>query len=201
MIILKNNLKWARPLSPLRLEEVDGLALHNVAHPTWGMEETHEEHLSKGWAGFGYGWFVPFNGQVVEGRGFNYGAHCLGHNGHLLSICFQGDYDNKTKSMPKAQFEAGVELIKYVKSKVPTVKIVDGHKRWRPTACPGRYFPLEAMIKVSTETEGQRIAKILSNRGLTADEKYWADVLDGKEAVKAEYLKTMFSRMIGQFRL
>lgn len=196
MQIYDPHLKWARPLSPLRLDEVDGLALHNVAHPTWGIEEVHDEHLNKDWAGFGYGFFVPFDGKVQLGRGFNYGAHCLNHNGHLLSICFQGDYDNKTKTMPKAQFDAGVELIKYIREKVETVKMVDGHKRWRPTACPGRYFPLKAMLAAAEETEGERLAKQLVARGLTQDPQYWADVLNGKIVASPVYLTVMFGRLL-----
>lgn len=200
LTILPNKLKWAYPLTPYRLNEIDGLAIHNVAHPTWGIEETHAEHLKKGWAGFGYGWFVALDGTVTVGRGFNFQAHCLNHNTHLLSVCFQGDFNDKTKSMPKVQFDAGVELIKDIVEKVPTIKIVDGHKRWRPTACPGKNFPLYAMISAvwTKESEGTKLAKELSALGITSDVKYWADVMDGKETPKPEYLRTIFSRLLSQ---
>jgi hypothetical protein len=48
--------------------------------------------------------------------------------------------------MPQAQFEAGVWLIGHLKEVLPNLKYIDGHCRWNPTSCPGRYFPLKKMI-------------------------------------------------------
>lgn len=169
--IKKNNLKWAYPLTPYDLKRIDGLALHHVDHPTWGIDEIHEYHKNtKGWAGFGYGWLVMKNGEVIEGRGFNYQAHTLNHNNHLLSIVFQGDYDGVDKVMPDVQFNAGVETIKYVKSKVPTIKIIDGHKRWRPTACPGSNFPLKEMLVLNLRNQEPEYVKILKSKVNSPDE-------------------------------
>ncbi len=52
--------------------------------------------------------------------------------------------------MSDEQFNAGVELIRYLKSIVPWINTVAGHKNWGGTVCPGRYFPLEMMIAEAT---------------------------------------------------
>jgi len=54
--------------------------------------------------------------------------------------------------MPEAQFEAGILLINYLKSTIPTINFVAGHRHWQPEkTCPGKYFPLEDMLKMSEE--------------------------------------------------
>ncbi len=148
MKIQKKEFQWARPLSPLDLSKVTGIALHHMAHPTAGMDEIHRWHLAKGWKGFAYNYWVDYNGNVYECRGLNIGGGLLDPlNETVISIGFQGDYD-KTQEMPKAQFMAGCEIIQYLRTLIPTINIVDGHKHWQATSCPGKYFPLEEMIKV-----------------------------------------------------
>lgn len=196
MNILKPNLQWARPLAPFRLNEIDGIAIHHSEHPTADIAEIHRWHLANGWAGVGYHYFIDKQGRVWEGRGMNYGAHTADHNSHLFGICFQGDYHAKDKVMPQVQFDAGVETILGLKSKVPTINKVDGHMAWRPTACPGQYFPLAKMKNYTNGTPGSRVAKKLVDRGMSNDEKYWRDVLEGRLQAKPEYLVTIFERLL-----
>jgi N-acetylmuramoyl-L-alanine amidase len=47
--------------------------------------------------------------------------------------------------MPDAQFNSGVDIINYVKERVPSVKRVAGHRDFMATACPGDTFPLEEL--------------------------------------------------------
>lgn len=147
MKIIKKAFEWARPLTPLNLSSVSGIALHHMAHATAGMDEIHQWHLAKGWKGFAYNYWIDFEGNTYECRGLNAGGGLYDPlNDTILSIGFQGDY-SKTKQMPAAQFNAGVELISYLKSSMPTINTVDGHKHWQDnTSCPGQYFPLSKMI-------------------------------------------------------
>jgi hypothetical protein len=196
--IKKNNLKWARPLYPYRLDEIDGIALHHMDHTTWGLEEAHAEHLKKGWSGFGYGWLVMKDGHVIEGRGFNFQAHTASHNSHLLGIVFQGDYDGKDVEMPDAQFNAGVELIKWLKYKVSTIQVVDGHRHWRPTACPGQYFPLQEMKSLKLRGEKMAISEAkqkalaalqyLQKTGRINSPEYWHNNIIANTTPNLEYL-------------
>ncbi len=157
MKIKKANLKWVRPLTRADTTLFIAIALHHFAHPTWGVAEVHDYHGravaqgGRGWKGHAYNYEVDKNGDIWEIRGYQYeGGGVTGSlNKRVLSIGFQGDYDNKDKVMPEAQFNSGVWLVKWLKNELPNIKTVDGHKHWEATACPGRYFPLTEMIKAS----------------------------------------------------
>ena len=134
-----------QPLQYLDLSKVDSIALHHMAHPTADVKTVEGWHINQGWRAFGYNFWVGFDGTVYEGRGFKLGAGVENHNGHIISIGFQGDYHSKEVAMSDAQFNAGVDIIKYVMEKVPSVKKIGGHGEFMATACPGQYFPLEEM--------------------------------------------------------
>ena len=160
MKIKKANLKWVRPLTRADTTLFIAIALHHFAHPTWGVAEVHDYHGravaqgGRGWKGHAYNYEVDKNGDIWEIRGYQYeGGGVTGSlNKRVLSIGFQGDYDNKDKVMPEAQFNSGVWLVKWLKNELPNIKTVDGHKHWEATACPGRYFPLERMINAVNES-------------------------------------------------
>lgn len=134
-----------QPLQYLNLAKVDSIALHHMAHPTADVKTVEGWHINQGWRAIGYNFWVGFDGNVYEGRGFNLGAGVTGQNGHIISIGFQGDYHSKDVKMPDVQFNAGVDIIKYVLEKVPSVREIGGHKDFMATACPGQYFPLKEM--------------------------------------------------------
>ena len=137
------------PLEPLDLTKVDSIALHHMAHPTADFKTVEKWHLDQGWRAFGYNFWIDFEGNVYVGRGWNLGAGVANQNGHILSIGFQGDYEEVNKAMPDAQYKAGVELIKWISARVPSVKQVAGHGDFNATLCPGKYFPMDAMCKDS----------------------------------------------------
>lgn len=162
MNIIQNNINWNGSLIPLNLKQVEGIALHHMAHPTWNFNDVHLFHRdTRGWLGIGYNYWIGFDGKIYEGRGMNQGAHVKGHNETLLGIGFQGDYDDLNSSMPDAQFNAGVELIQWLKAQIPTARVVHGHNHWQSTACPGKHFPLVEMI--SLKKRGQESIEQLSN--------------------------------------
>ena len=133
------------PLQYLDLSKVDSIALHHMAHPTADVKTVEGWHINQGWRALGYNFWVGFDGTVYEGRGFKLGAGVENQNGHIISIGFQGDYHSKEVTMSDAQFNAGVDIIKYVMEKVPSAKKIGGHGEFMATACPGKYFPLEEM--------------------------------------------------------
>jgi len=179
MEIIKPNIKWNGTLKPLDLTMVDSIALHHMAHPTADIYEVDRWHKANGWAGFGYGFFIAKDGTIYEGRGFNQNAAVADHNGHIISIGFQGDYENVDKEMPPAQYKAGVELIKWIMGQIPSIKIVHGHKYWNNTDCPGKYFPLTEMItdafKKPREHWAEEYYQFLKSKGITIHEKRFDD--------------------------
>ncbi len=150
------------PLKPLNLKRVDSIALHHMATDA-GIKAIESIHINQGWRAIGYNFFVGFDGTVYEGRGFNVGAGVENQNDHIISIGFQGDYHSKERTMPDAQYNAGIDIIQYVLENVPNIKKIGGHCEFMATACPGRYFPLEEM-------------KTLKKRGIKTMQYY--DTLD-----------------------
>lgn len=134
------------PLTPLDLTLIDSIALHHMDHPTADFYEVERWHLNQGWSAFGYNFWIDFDGNVYVGRGWNRGAGVANQNSHILSIGFQGDYEVANTSMPEAQFQAGVELIKWLQEQVPTAQEIGGHGDFSATLCPGKYFPLADMV-------------------------------------------------------
>lgn len=154
------------PLQPLNLKKIDSIALHHMATDI-DIKAIERIHINQGWRAIGYNFWVAFDGTVYEGRGFNLGAGVTNQNGHIISIGFQGDYHSKDVKMPDAQFNAGIDIIRYVLEKVPTVKKIGGHKDFMATDCPGQYFPLEEMKTLKKRSVNMTIddaIKILKNK-------------------------------------
>jgi len=156
MQIIKPNLKWkggaSGPTPTINKEQIDGISLHHMAHPTWTLLDVHNAHLAKGWQGIAYGWWIDFEGRIYEGRGFAQNAGTKDMGKRLLDIGFQGNYEPGSipyrTAMPDAQFNAGVELINWLKPQLPNLRTIHGHKHWTPTACPGKHFPLVEMVSL-----------------------------------------------------
>jgi hypothetical protein len=161
MQIQKGNFTWNGKLSPIPKEKFDSIALHHMAHPDADEYEVERWHKGNGWVGIGYNYWIGLDGRIIEGRGLNQGAGVENHNSHIISIGFQGNYEPFSPNikylteMPQAQFEAGVWLIGHLKEVLPNLKYIDGHCRWNPTSCPGRYFPLKKMIDAAEKAEPQ----------------------------------------------
>ena len=140
------------PLQPLKLSKVDSIALHHMATDA-DVKGIEKMHVNQGWRAIGYNFWVAFDGTVYEGRGFNLGAGVDNQNGHIISIGFQGDYHSSARTMPDAQFNAGIDIIQYVLENVPSIRKIGGHKDFMATACPGQYFPLEEMKTLKKRDE------------------------------------------------
>lgn len=170
------------PLQYLDLSKVDSIALHHMAHPTADVKTVESWHINQGWRAFGYNFWVDFDGNVYQGRGFKLGAGVDNQNGHIISIGFQGDYHSKEVEMPDVQFNAGVDIIRYVLENVPSIRKIGGHHDFMATACPGDYFPLEEM-------------KTLKKRG-TNTVKYYDTLNDCPEWSKPYVKKAIENKYI-----
>lgn len=119
------------------------IVLHHTECTGWSVERLHELHKGNGWSGIGYHFYVRKNGSIYRGRPeWTIGSHCKGFNKNSIGIAFEGDYHNVDKSMPDAQFNAGLQLISYLKNKYVNMGIY-GHREVGSSNCPGKYFPLD----------------------------------------------------------
>lgn len=139
--------KWNGSL--LKRTKTDMIVLHHADAKECSPQDVHKWHLDRGWTGIGYHYFIRRNGQVYRGRPEDtVGAHAVNYNATSIGICFEGNY--MLQSMPKAQLEAGKELVAYLKNKYNITK-VKGHRDLMATDCPGVKFPFNEIANSSKE--------------------------------------------------
>ena len=106
------------------------------------FEQVNEYHKNK-W-GFrsslgyyiGYQYFISYSGRVYQGRADNEeGAHTIGYNKQSIGICLQGNMDIEEPTL--AQLTALEKLVKEKKVRY-NIKVINGHRDFSSTSCPGR---------------------------------------------------------------
>lgn len=146
MNIVDVKLEFTRVLT--RRKKTTAIVLHHRAGEG-DVQSIHDMHIKdNGWAGIGYNFYIRLDGSVYLGRGWPFiGAHAgsdSGYNSKSIGMCFEGNYETD-QLMPRAQFDAGVELIRMALVLFPTIEEIKGHGEVSATACPGQYFPLDEM--------------------------------------------------------
>ena len=108
-------------------------------------DSIHKQHISNGWSGIGYHFYIRKDGTIYRGRPIDiWGSHCVGYNDRSVGVCFEGNFEKDT--MSKTQLKSGQELILYLKKMYPKAEIKQ-HKELSSTACPGKNFPLNEILK------------------------------------------------------
>jgi len=131
--------------TPATRAKTSAIVLHHADAVSCSVEDVHRWHLSNGWIGIGYHFFVRKNGEIWRGRPIDWvGAHAKGANDFSVGVCFEGSYESKDTSMPDAQIAAGKELVSYLLGLYPGAA-VKKHKDYCSTDCPGKYFPFDAI--------------------------------------------------------
>jgi N-acetyl-anhydromuramyl-L-alanine amidase AmpD len=145
--IIEHDWSWRHSLAARRA--TDAIVLHHAAARVASAEDIHKAHLQRDggtWAGIGYHLYIRKNGEIHRGRPiWASGAHVLGHNGHTVGICCEGNYDEEAV-MPVAQLQAVREALRYLKDLYPNAAI-KCHRDLQATACPGRFYPLAEVLK------------------------------------------------------
>ena len=99
------------------------------------VEEIREWHLQRGWSDIGYHFVIGLKGEVWEGREIEkVGAHTKGMNKSSIGVCYIGGKDN-IDTRTEEQEEAMVDLLVYLKTEYPKVKIY-GHRDFSDKYCP-----------------------------------------------------------------
>lgn len=141
MNIIDTGLAFTSPL--IKRKKTDKIILHHTAWQNATVEQIHNDAINNnGWLGIGYHIYVRYDGTVFQGRPLDtVGAHCSGQNSTSIGVAFEGNYEYLDKEMPQAQYNTGIEVLKYIKSIYGDLPIY-GHKDFYNTVCPGRWFPL-----------------------------------------------------------
>lgn len=118
----------------------DELVLHHAEASRASVEEINRWHNARGWNGVGYHYYIRKDGSVYRGRPeWAVGAHAVNHNSRSIGICCEGAY--MTETMPKAQLESLLSLIRDVQGRYDNKLALRRHRDVGSTDCPGNNFP------------------------------------------------------------
>ena len=184
MQINEVNYKWSGGLTKRTKTEM--IVLHHAAAKSCSVQDIHQWHLGRGWSGIGYHFFVRKDGQIYRGRPENVvGAHATNYNSKSIGICFESDFTMET--MPKAQLEAGKELVAYLKDKYKITN-VKGHRDLMATSCPGKNFPFDEIANARQSVLVENLVLSFQRAAQTDGYKfsqYGCDGIYGNETAQA----------------
>lgn len=125
------------------MRKIKEIIVHCSATPEgrdYTVADIDRWHKQRGWKGIGYHYVVYRDGSVHKGRDVSeIGAHCEGHNGNSIGICYIGGCaaDGKTPKDTRtpAQRAALRDLVELLKSEY-TNATIHGHREFAAKACP-----------------------------------------------------------------
>ena len=147
--------------------------IHHSATSAGSVEGIHANHRQRRdssgnlWLGIGYH-FVIGNGKgmpdgqiesTFRWRQQLHGAHSGSavHNANGIGVCLIGNFEENAPTAE--QLKSVTHLVASLSSryKIPA-RLIIGHKTVKPTACPGKYFPLQDVVRnaVSKATSDNR---------------------------------------------
>lgn len=146
--------------------ETDYIILHHEAG-NGSVEDVHNYHLSKGWKGIAYHYFVRKDGTIYRGRPEDTsGGHTTGYNHNSIGICAEGNFELET--MSDAQRDALHALVLDVRTRYPDTQTVR-HRDLAATACPGKNYPFDFIAK-----EGENVTNpIYAKRNDVKEQAPW----------------------------
>jgi len=123
------------------------------------IPEIDQWHKARGFAGFGYHYYIRFDGTRETGRPENKeGAHCknMGMNRKSIGVCVEGDGDKKdwTPEQRAEAFLLAEEL--FNKYRIPSARNMGHRETGAPKTCPGNKVN---MARFRNELEA-RIVKV-----------------------------------------
>ena len=132
------------------------IVIHHSAGEVGGAERFDELHRGKKWDELGYHFVIgngsdTDDGEVEVGPRWTkqkHGAHCKTEDGyyneHGIGICLVGNFDNHPPD--ERQMQSLTRLVRFLSAefKIPPSAIHTHGGIPGKTACPGKYFDLEA---------------------------------------------------------
>ena len=122
-----------------RRSKTDEVILHHAEESSATVWDINDWHLSNGWVGIGYHYYIRKDGSIYRGRPeWAVGAHATGHNDRSIGICCEGAY--MTETMPAAQLASLKALLRDIMGRYGKLTLLR-HKDVNSTDCPGKNFP------------------------------------------------------------
>lgn len=142
MKIVETNFKFA----VVRRQGTRYILVHHSASDHGDAFEINRWHLDKGWSGIGYHYVILKDGTIQRGRPeYAVGAQCYGQRNYdSIAICLIGNFEKYAPT--KEQMKSLIWLIKDIRGRYGELP-VQRHSDHQSTACPGRLFPYQEVIK------------------------------------------------------
>ncbi len=136
------------------------IVLHHSGSPTGNADTFAAAHKKRGWDGLGYHFVIGNGGGSRDGLievGYRWpgqlqGAHAgsFQYNRYGIGICLVGNFD---QTRPTANQLASLErLVAFLMTRynIPSANVIE-HRGVKQTACPGRLFPLTAVLSGASQ--------------------------------------------------
>ncbi|XP_070542486.1 peptidoglycan-recognition protein LF-like [Ptychodera flava] len=122
-----------------------------IIHHTVGKHCTSEEackaevksiqydHMNnRGWSDIGYNFLIGEDGNVYEGRGWNFmGAHATPQNAFSYGVSVMGNFNEKTPNYKALQTTKDLIELGIDEGYIPDDYILRGHRDFKKKDCPG----------------------------------------------------------------
>lgn len=173
MKIIEQTYRWANGLQ--KRKSTKYIVLHHRGG-NGDVQSIHNGHVSNGWSGIGYHFYVRKDGSVYRGRPIDtVGAHCTNYNSYSVGVCFEGNFE--TECMSNLQIKSGQEIISHLKTLFPNA-VIKKHKDFNNTVCPGKNFPFNdikegGVFSTKELTSVNDIVWELNHRGIMTDKDIW----------------------------
>lgn len=140
------------------------VVIHHSATAAGSVESIHDDHRRRtdrngnNWLGIGYHFVIGNGAGMPDGqiqatfrwRQQIHGAHSgsTSHNLHGIGICLIGNFQQSPPG--SEQQDALVRLVAALSDlcELPPESVI-GHNAVRPTDCPGRFFPMQDVLRDS----------------------------------------------------
>lgn len=146
--IIEPNYTWNGALT--KRTTTDRIILHHAAG-NGTAESIHKYHVSLGWKGIAYHYYVRKDGTIYRGRPEDtVGGHTSGYNSRSIGICAEGNFE--TDVMSDAQRDAIRALVLDIRTRYPDTQTIK-HKDVAATACPGKNYPFDYIAAADPDPE------------------------------------------------
>jgi N-acetyl-anhydromuramyl-L-alanine amidase AmpD len=158
---------------PTRSRPWQFIVIHHSATPGGSAAAFDRAHRGQGWDSLGYHFVIgngngSGNGIVERGPRWStqkHGAHTKTadnrYNELGIGICLVGNFDTGRPS--QQQIDATARLVGWLMARynIPPERVI-GHGQAKPTACPGKNFPLAALkqqaARIAAASRGPAVA-------------------------------------------
>ena len=167
--IIEPNYTWNGALT--KRTTTDRIILHHAAG-NGTAESIHKYHVSLGWKGIAYHYYVRKDGTIYRGRPeAMVGGHTSGYNYCSIGVCAEGNFE--TDVMSDAQREAIRALVLDIRTRYPDTQTIR-HKDVAATACPGKNYPFDYIAAAEPDPEDTPVEPTLDWETEKALARDWA---------------------------